>query len=85
MAAEFTPLFPALKANQPTATGGTAFLYKNQFAPAGTTASETAKTFAPSPHAHRPATIDVKRDGQRISQIRVQCRCGEVIEIDCEY
>jgi hypothetical protein len=83
MAGEFTPLFPALKANQPT--GGTAFLYKNQFAPAGTTTAETAKTAAPSAHAHRPATIDIKRDGERISQIRVQCRCGEVIEIECEY
>jgi hypothetical protein len=83
MAAEFTPLFPALKANQPT--GGTAFLYKNQFAPAGTTASETSKTAAVSPHAHRAASIDIKRDGERISQIRVQCRCGEVIEIECEY
>ena len=83
MAAEFTPLFPALKTNQPT--GGTAFLYKNQFAPAGTTASETSKTSGPSAYAHRPVTIDVKRDGERISQIRVQCRCGEVIEIECEY
>jgi hypothetical protein len=29
--------------------------------------------------------VELKRDGERITQIRVQCRCGELIEIDCEY
>ena len=29
--------------------------------------------------------VELKREGERITQIRVQCRCGEVIELECEY
>jgi hypothetical protein len=34
---------------------------------------------------HRQVNIEIKRDGERISQIRIQGRCGELIELDCEY
>ncbi len=34
--------------------------------------------------AHQP-TIQVQREGDRIRQIRIQCSCGEVIELDCVY
>jgi hypothetical protein len=30
-------------------------------------------------------TVTLKRDGDRVTHIRVQCLCGEVIEIACEY
>jgi hypothetical protein len=29
--------------------------------------------------------VDVEREGERITRIRVQCSCGEVIELDCQY
>ena len=89
MAGEFIPFLSAVKpalsgagntaqfrpiaaASSPASSGNTAFL--------------TAKQILATPgHAHGELNIDVKRDGERISQIRIQCRCGEVIELDCEY
>jgi hypothetical protein len=48
-----------------------------------------------SPQATAPAvpsraqaakpTIFIQREGDRVTQIRVQCVCGEVIELDCVY
>jgi hypothetical protein len=29
--------------------------------------------------------VELKRDGERITQIRVHCKCGEVIELACDY
>jgi hypothetical protein len=43
---------------------------------------------ASAPHSCSPARdarVEVKRSGDRITQIHVICKCGEVIEIDCEY
>jgi hypothetical protein len=81
MAAEFTPLIASLK----TSLAGTAAGPKPAaFAPI-TTPTDASKVAPAVPHAHRSVNIEVKKEGERISQIRVQCRCGEVIEIDCEY
>ena len=81
MAAEFIPLVSSLTASLAgTAAGPKPF---TQFAPV--TASPDAKTAPTVQHAHRSVSIEVKKEGERISQIRVQCRCGEIIEIDCEY
>jgi hypothetical protein len=82
MAAEFTPLIASLK----TSLAGTAAGPKPAaiFAPI-TTSTDASKVASAAPHAHSSVRIEVKKEGERISQIRVQCRCGEVIEIDCEY
>jgi hypothetical protein len=29
--------------------------------------------------------VTVRRDGQRVSAIHIQCRCGQVIELACVY
>jgi hypothetical protein len=29
--------------------------------------------------------VDVEREGERITRIRIKCSCGELIEIDCQY
>ena len=88
MAGEFIPFLSAVKpalsgagnttqfrpiatASSPASSGNTAFLAKQVIATAG--------------HAHGELNIELKRDGERISRIRIQCRCGEVIELDCEY
>ena len=74
MSAEFRPLFdPAsqtLKAESPL------------FSPM------TAPRPDPSEKAEAPCgdpKVELKRDGDRITQIRVHCRCGEVVELACEY
>ena len=74
----FIPLAAALKQANPDAgaSRGSAF---------------TALTSAPS-EAEAPATqpcaapkLELERDGARIKCIRVTCRCGEVIELACDY
>jgi hypothetical protein len=36
------------------------------------------------PHSGRP-TITLERDGDRVTGIRVECACGQVIELACRY
>lgn len=98
MGAEFTPFFPAVKAKMGS-TGGTTFSTRTQFAPVasgpapatsfpaspGSAPSDTKIVALPNSHTHTQANIELKREGDRITQIRVRCRCGETIEIDCEY
>jgi hypothetical protein len=35
-------------------------------------------------HSSQPK-VALVRDGDRITSVRVQCGCGEVIELQCEY
>jgi hypothetical protein len=35
--------------------------------------------------AHGQPTVTIQRDGQRVAQIRIQCPCGQVIELECQY
>jgi len=30
-------------------------------------------------------TVTLERDGDNVRQIRIQCTCGDVIELDCAY
>jgi hypothetical protein len=30
-------------------------------------------------------SVTLQRDGDRVTQIRIQCVCGQVIELDCLY
>lgn len=40
---------------------------------------------AHAPSATDKATVTLEKDGERVTRIRIACRCGEVIELDCEY
>ena len=76
MAAEFVPFLPALRAK----TGATGPSSDSVFSP--------VQTSTPAPKPCPPAAdlkVELKRDGDRITQIRIQCHCGETIELDCEY
>lgn len=86
MAGEFIPFLSAAK-SLPVAGSPSAphFRPVASAAASGNTAF-LAKQPGPIPgHAHGELKIELKRDGDRVSQIRIQCRCGEVIELDCEY
>jgi len=42
------------------------------------------------PHSHAPTvsltpTVSLQRDGDRVTHIRVECSCGQVIELACKY
>jgi hypothetical protein len=54
------------------------------FQPVGATPGESS-----APRAHDGHTgqtqMSLVRDGERITGVRVQCACGEVIELQCVY
>ncbi len=75
MSADFVPFFQSinsrLAANTPAA----------EFAPL----PENKGNPAPTPVRHGEVKVELKRDGDKISQIRIYCRCGELIELNCDY
>lgn len=85
----FVPLIPAASA-VPTATADTRLKVLWQPAstqpfkplvPAGACPPAAAVRAAAGP----PPTVTVQRNGDLVTQIRVQCGCGQVIELDCHY
>lgn len=32
-----------------------------------------------------PPTITLKREGDRVTHVQIQCSCGELIELNCVY
>jgi hypothetical protein len=82
MPGDFIPLFPSARSSHAPSF--------SSVATAGPASSNTAfatkaASVATAGHVHRQVSIEIKRDGERISQVRIQCRCGELIELDCEY
>lgn len=93
MPAEFTPLAQVLKARVVSSVSSAGH-ETTHFRPLGRTGAPPVSSGAsPDPSAqnkssespHVAAHIELKREGDRISQIRITCRCGDLIEIDCEY
>ncbi len=42
-----------------------------------------ASPLAPNPNAE--PQIEIRRDGDRVSAIHIQCTCGQTIELECHY
>ncbi len=85
----FVPLIPAAFAS-PATTADTRLKVLCQPAgaqpfkplvPAGAGLPAAAVRAAAGP----PPTVTVQRNGDQVTQIRVQCGCGQVIELDCHY
>jgi hypothetical protein len=51
--------------------------------PAPAHASPGAHAHAAHPHPRGEASIELKKEGDRVVGITVRCGCGEVIEIEC--
>jgi len=82
----FTPLF-----NQPPGAAGADSL---KVVPAGgpktgfqplTPASATAPAPIPQQPCAAQPVITVKKDKDRVTRICVQCACGQVVELECQY
>lgn len=93
MPAAFTPLaVPATKRSEE----GTTFHLKvvpqakatpvfQPFHPAPRPAAEVPTTPAPAAHAPGPPKVTLQREGDRVTHIRLECACGEVFELACDY
>ena len=47
---------------------------------------EAPASSAPAPHVqHGPPKVTLEKQGETITHIRVECGCGQVIELKCEY
>ena len=53
--------------------------------PAALSPLVSADAATPTACDKREIKVELKREGERITQIRIHCRCGEVIELDCQY
>jgi len=79
MSADFIPFLQSLNSRLSSS--------QSSFAPLPQAASSSASGPAPA-HTHLPGAevkVELKRDGDRITQIRIHCRCGELIELNCDY
>jgi hypothetical protein len=80
MSADFVPFLQSL--NSRLVSG-----QPSSFAPVPES-SVSAAASALCAGAHSPGSevkVELNRDGDRITQIRIQCRCGELIELACDY
>lgn len=80
---EFIPLVPPRAAAPAAGASGLLVLPQAQASPVFVPAST-------DPHPHPPApaaapTVTLVREGDRVTRIRVQCPCGQVIELECAY
>ena len=57
-----------------------------QSAPPPAAASAPVHAVAPAPRAANcEPRVNIQRDGNRVTGIQVQCSCGEVIQLACDY
>lgn len=78
--AAFVPFFEHVEAAVQAVT-------ENTFVPVTTPAPAASALVAHDPPpavAHDPV-VSLEREGDRIRLIRIQCSCGQVIELDCVY
>lgn len=87
MSTKFIPLSPG---NLPKAQGG--FVPKivgNEASHSNTATGEDARTRAGAcgnPSSGSPSAepaVELKKDGDRVTEITIRCSCGEVIRLDC--
>lgn len=87
MAGDFSPLSTKRPA------GGDSASFRVKVVPAA-----AAGAFVPHPiptpalhgsggagHPEGPPTITVRKEGDRVAGIRIQCSCGQVIDLACTY
>ena len=79
----FTPLTPASLSSGGAATvASSAGVFKSLAANPGGAATSAASGNAAC--AAKPA-VTLQRKGNVVTSIRVQCGCGQVIDINCQY
>src|SRR6185369_11463795 len=77
------PAGPASKTAPVSARAKLSVASRGEEAPAFTP-METVRGTAAHAHSGQP-TISLERNGDRVTSIRIECACGQVIELDCRY
>jgi hypothetical protein len=97
MSTDFVPLFAALQAKAagkpangaPFSPGlpGAAAAAPAPPAPSPGNGAPSAPPIQPppAPCTRSEVKVELQRENGFIKQIRIECKCGEVIELDCEY
>jgi len=78
----FIPLFPAAG---PGTSSAELKLRPAGEASAGFQPVKPAGAAAPAGHPPEKPVITFERNGDRITQIKIQCSCGQIIELACDY
>jgi len=78
----FTPLFPAAG---PGSSSPDLKLRPAGEASAGFQPVKPSGANPPANHAPDKPVITFERNGDRITQIKIQCSCGQIIELACDY
>ena len=87
----FEPLYPAA-----TSPGETAHRFRAKIVASGSAETFRPPRFAeaiPAAHVHEVAEtsrmaqpkVTLRRDGDRITHIQIECGCGQIIDLECSY
>ena len=76
----FVPFFSQPPKGQSSGAGA-----KDAFVAAVATVPSAQNPGAGQPAAQHRPVINVKRDGDRVRTIHIECCCGEIIDLDCIY
>ncbi len=80
----FIPLSAALQSRSKRATFQTAAMALAE-APQPLFQAEAGSPGSASQPGHCEPRVLLQRDGERVSGIRIQCACGQIIELACVY
>ena len=81
----FVPLSPAAAATPAPASGAPGAVPSPGPAPAFRPIREGPALCASSNHFPNEPKVTLERDGDRITLIRIQCACGQTVELACVY
>lgn len=91
MSDTFVPMGPAILSSRgneftPLPFKPAPFAAAKPAPPANGHASATAPSASPSqPHNCPPPKVTLQKQGEVVTGIRIQCGCGQVIELSCVY
>jgi hypothetical protein len=83
-----SPFVPFLKPRAATAATPAVVATDSAAASAAFTALSAGAAPAACAHAPTPGeqpVVTLEKDGDRVTHVRIQCTCGQVIELDCAY
>lgn len=83
MPSAFVPFLKSGGTSKAAASG--APLTADSAAASGAFAALVPHDTATTPHPPGKPVVSLQKDGDRVTHIRVQCACGEVIELECAY